>query len=41
MKKYLSLLLGAVGLIVAGVATTGCWVVVIDEPEMPKSLLNK
>lgn len=41
MKKYLSLLLGAVGLVVAGVATTGCWVVVIDEPEMPKSLLNK
>lgn len=41
MKKCLSLLLGAVGLIVAGVATTGCWVVVIDEPEMPKSLLNK
>ena len=41
MKKYLSLLLGAVGLIVAGVATTGCWVVVIDEPELPKSLLNK
>lgn len=41
MKKYLSLLLGAVGLIVAGVATTGCWLLVIDEPEMPKSILNK
>lgn len=41
MKKYLSLLLGAVGLIVAGVATTGCWLLVIDEPKMPKSMLNK
>ena len=41
MKKYLSMLLGAVGLMVAGIATTGCWVVVVDEPEMPKSMLNK
>ena len=41
MKKYLSMLLGAVGLMVAGVATTGCWFGFIDEPEMPKSMLNK
>jgi len=41
MKKYLSMLLGAVGLMVAGIATTGCWAVFIDEPEMPKSMLNK
>ena len=41
MKKYLSLLLGAVGLVGAGVATTGCWWFVVDEPEMPKSMLNK
>ena len=41
MKKYLSMLLGAVGLMVAGIATTGCWVIVVDEPEMPKSMLNK
>ena len=41
MKKYLSLLLGAVGLVVAGVATTGCWLFVVDEPEMPKSMLFK
>ena len=41
MKKYLSLLLGAVVLVVAGVATTGCWLFVVDEPEMPKSMLNK
>ena len=41
MKKYLSMILGAVGLMVAGVATTGCWLGFIDEPEMPKSMLNK
>lgn len=41
MKKYLSMLLGAIGLVVAGVATTGCWIAVIDEPTMPKSMLNK
>lgn len=41
MKKYLSMLLGAIGLMAAGFATTGCWIIVIDEPEMPKSMLNK
>ena len=40
MKK-LSMLLGAVALMVAGVATTGCWVFWMDEPKMPKSMLNK
>lgn len=40
MKK-LSMLLGAVALMVAGVATTGCWLLWMDEPEMPKSMLNK
>lgn len=41
MKKYLSVLLGAVALFAAGVATTGCWLFLADEPEMPKSMLNK
>lgn len=41
MKKYLSMLLAAVGVLAAGVATTGCWLIVIDEPTMPKSMLNK
>lgn len=41
MKKYLSMFLGAIGLMIAGFATTGCIAVVIDEPEMPKSMLNK
>ncbi len=41
MKKYLAMILGAVGLLVSGVATTGCWLFFIDEPEMPKSMLTK
>ena len=41
MKKTLSMLLGAVALMVAGVATTGCWFGFMDEAEMPKSMLNK
>ena len=41
MKKYLAMLIGAVGMMAAGLATTGCWIIIIDEPEMPKSMLNK
>ena len=41
MKKYLAMALGAVGLLVSGFATTGCWVLILDEPKMPKSMLNK
>lgn len=41
MKKYLAMVLGAVGLLVSGFATTGCWFLFIDEPKMPKSMLNK
>ena len=41
MKKYFAMLIGAVGMMGAGLATTGCWFILIDEPEMPKSMLNK
>ena len=41
MKKYLAMALGAVGLLVSGFATTGCWILAMDEPTMPKSMLNK
>ncbi len=41
MKKYLSMLLGAVGMLAAGLATTGCWALILDEPEMPRSMLEK
>lgn len=40
MRKKLSMLLGVIGLMVAGVATTGCWILFMDEPTMPKSMLN-
>ncbi len=40
MRKNLSMLLGVIGLMVAGVATTGCWILFMDEPTMPKSMLN-
>lgn len=41
MKKNLSMLLATIAMFVAGIATTGCWLALIDEPEMPKSMLNK
>ena len=41
MKKYLVMALAVVGALVSGFATTGCWIAIIDEPEMPKSMLNK
>ena len=40
MKKYLAMLIGAVGMMAAGLATTGCWWVILDEPKMPKSMLT-
>ena len=41
MKKYLVMALAAVGILASGLATTGCWVGILDEPKMPKSMLNK
>ena len=41
MKKYLAMILGAVGMLTAGFAATGSWLGIFDEPEMPKSMLNK
>ena len=41
MKKYLAMILGALAMASVGFATTGTWFSVFDEPEMPKSLLNK
>ncbi len=40
MKKALAIALSAVGAILGTVATTGCVVVLLDEPEMPKSLID-
>ena len=40
MKKALAIALSAIGAVLGTVATTGCVVVLLDEPEMPKSLID-
>ena len=40
MKKVLAIALSAVGAILGTVATTGCVVLLFDEPEMPRSLID-
>lgn len=40
MKKVLAIALSAVGAVLGTVATTGCVFVLLDEPEMPKSLID-
>lgn len=40
MKKALAIALSAVGAVLGTVATSGCVMVLLDEPEMPKSLID-
>ena len=40
MKKVLASALSAVGAILGTVATSGCVMVFLDEPEMPRSLID-
>ena len=40
MKKALAIALSAIGAILGTVATTGCLFVLLDEPEMPRSLID-
>ena len=40
MKKFLSIALAAIGAVVGTVATSGCMVLLLDEPEMPDSLID-
>ena len=40
MKKVLAIALSAVGAILGTVATSGCLFVLLDEPEMPRSLID-
>lgn len=39
MKTLFTKALAVVGAFIATVATTGCWVLYIDEPEMPNEML--
>ncbi len=41
MKAVLISIVTALGALVAATATSGCFVVWIDEPTMPKSMLEK
>lgn len=40
MKKALAITLSAIGAVLGTVATTGCILALLDEPEMPKSLID-
>lgn len=40
MKKALAITLSAIGVVIGTVATTGCLFVLLDEPEMPRSLID-
>lgn len=40
MKKALAITLSAIGAILGTVATSGCIMVLFDEPEIPRSLID-
>lgn len=40
MKKALAITLSAIGAILGTIATTGCFLALLDEPEMPRSLID-
>lgn len=40
MKKALAITLSAIGAVLGTVATSGCVMVFLDEPEMPRSLID-
>lgn len=40
MKKALAITLSAIGAVLGTIATTGCIVLLFDEPEMPRSLID-
>lgn len=40
MKKVLAIALSTIGAVLGTVATTGCLLVLLDEPEMPRSLID-
>ena len=41
MKKLLAMLLSGIGLLASGAASTACLVFVIDEPEMPRCMIER
>lgn len=41
MKKLLAMVLAGVGILAAGAASAACVMLVIDEPKMPKAMIEK
>lgn len=41
MKKLFAMVLSGLGLLAAGAASTACVFLVIDEPEMPKEMIER
>ncbi len=40
MKKRIAGIIGALALVLTGAASMGCMVMILDEPEAPKSLID-
>lgn len=41
MKKLLAMVLSGVGILAAGAASTACLMIVLDEPEMSREMIEK
>lgn len=41
MKKLLAMVLSGLGVLAAGAASAACIYFVVDEPEMPKSMIER
>ena len=41
MKKLLAMILSGVGILAAGAASTACLMLVLDEPQMPKEMIER
>ena len=40
MKKRIAGIIGALALVLTGAASMGCMIMILDEPEAPKSLID-
>ena len=41
MKRLLAMVLSGVGILAAGAATTACIMIILDEPEMSKEMIER
>lgn len=40
MKRKIAKLLAAIGILASGAASIGCFMFILDEPEMPNHMIN-